>query len=60
MTVTINKAIAALFGSVSTWGITAWQNDQAITGDEWFGLLGVIGTVVAVFVVPYASGPTHE
>jgi hypothetical protein len=46
-----NKALAAFLGAVSTWGMTAWQNDQQITGDEWFGVLGVLGTVIAVYAV---------
>jgi len=42
------KAIAALLGAVSTWGVTA-AADGAITLVECFGLVGAIGAVVAVF-----------
>lgn len=44
------KAIAALFGSVSTWGIAVAPD--GINSAEWFGLLGVIGTVMAVYAIP--------
>jgi len=45
------KAIAALLGAVSTWGITA-AADDAISTVEWFGLVGALGTVIAVYAVP--------
>lgn len=49
---TYAKAIAALFGAISAWGITAIQD--GIDGAEWFGLLGVLGTVLLVWATPNA------
>lgn len=48
---TYAKAIAALAGVVSTWGITA-AADNSITAVELFGLLGAVGTVAAVWATP--------
>lgn len=48
---TVAKAIAALLGAVSVWGITAME-DSAVTGVEWFGLVAALGTVFAVWAVP--------
>lgn len=45
------KAIAALIGGVSAWGLTA-ASDNAIQMAEWFGLVGVLATALAVLAVP--------
>lgn len=47
----IRKAVAALLAGIATWGGTALA-DGAVTPVEWFGLLGVLAGVVAVFGVP--------
>lgn len=47
------KAIVALCGAVSTWGITA-AVDGAFDPVEWFGLLGAVGAALAV-----ASSPAN-
>ncbi len=52
----IAKAIAGLLGGVSVWGATAAPD--GIDGAEWFGLLAVLGTAVAVFAVP--NTPARE
>lgn len=44
------KALAALLGGIATWGVTA--SEDGISAPEWFGLVGVIGTAVAVFAIP--------
>ncbi len=46
-----SKAVAALLGAIATWGITAYADD-AISGVEWFGLLGVLATVIATISAP--------
>lgn len=48
------KAIAGLFGAISAWGVTAIA-EGGIDGAEWFGFLGVLGTVIAVYAVPNAE-----
>ena len=45
------KTIAAMLGAISTWGITA-AAEGGINSVEWFGLLGSLGTVIAVYAVP--------
>jgi hypothetical protein len=50
------KAISALLGAVSTWGITA-SADDAITQVELYGLLGAVATVLAVYAFP--NKPSH-
>lgn len=45
------KAVAALLGTISTWGVTAIA-DEGINGIEWFGLLGALGTIAAVYGIP--------
>lgn len=45
------KAIAAFLGGIATWGATAALDDSISLG-EWFGVLGVLGTALAVFAVP--------
>ena len=45
------KAIIAVLGGVSTWGITA-ASDNAITPVELFGLLGVLSTSLGVYAFP--------
>lgn len=45
------KAIVALLGGVSAWGITA-STDNAIDLAEWFGLVGVLSTALAVYAFP--------
>lgn len=47
------KTIAAVLGAISTWGITA--SPDGITGNEWFGLLGALAAVLAVYAVPNSS-----
>lgn len=47
------KALAALLGGIATWGVTA--SEGGIDAAEWFGLLGVIATAVAVFAVPNST-----
>lgn len=56
---TIAKAIVALVGAVSVWGITAATDNPdtaadegAITTVEWFTLVGALGTAAAVYVIP--------
>lgn len=44
------KALAALLGGIATWGVTA--SEDGISSPEWFGLVGVLGTAVAVFAIP--------
>jgi hypothetical protein len=51
------KAIAALLGGIATWGVTA-ATDNAISLVEWFGLVGVVGTAIAVFAIP--NKPVEE
>lgn len=50
------KSIAAVIGAIATWGITA-ASDNSITLVEWFGLLGALATVVAVYSVPNQPPP---
>lgn len=45
------KAVAAFFGAISTWGLTA-AVDGSIDLVECFGLLGALAAVLAVFGVP--------
>jgi hypothetical protein len=45
------KAIVALIGGVSAWGLTA-ASDNAITMAEWFGLVGALATALGVLTVP--------
>lgn len=47
------KAIIAILGGISTWGITA-ASDNAITPVEIFGLLGVLSTALGVYAFPNA------
>lgn len=49
------KALAALFGAVGTWGVTAAQD--GIQQTEWFGLLIALGTVAAVYGTPNTPPP---
>lgn len=49
------KAVAALLGAVSTWGVTAAPD--GIAGAEWFGLLGALAAVAAVYAVPNTPAP---
>lgn len=50
----IAKAIAALLGAVSTWGVTAAVD--GITAVELFGLMGAFGTAAAVWATPNRAG----
>jgi hypothetical protein len=50
------KAISAVIGGISTWGITAAASD-GVNAVEWFGLLGVLSTSLAVFAFPNAPVP---
>lgn len=45
------KAVSALLGAIATWGITAVADD-AVSGVEWFGLLGALATVFATWAIP--------
>jgi hypothetical protein len=45
------KTIAAILGTVSTWGITA-AADSGIDAVEWYGLLGALAGTLAVFSFP--------
>lgn len=51
------KAIVALLGGISAWGITA-ASDGAITAAEAFGLLGTLSVALGVYVVP--NSPTVD
>lgn len=51
------KTIAAVIGSVLTWGLTAHMPDGSIDRGEWWGLAVAIATAVGVFAVP--NGPTQ-
>lgn len=53
------KAIIAILGGVSSWGMTA-AVDDAITQVELFGLLGVIATALGVYFYPNAPAPDEE
>lgn len=48
------KAIIAVLGGISTWGITA-AADNTINAVEVYGLLGVLSTSVAVYAFPNAE-----
>lgn len=45
------KSLAALIGTVATWGAAAAATG-GVTPAEWWGLLAALGTVVAVWGVP--------
>ena len=45
------KAIIAVLGGVSAWGITA-AADNAITQVELYGLLGTLATALGVYAFP--------
>lgn len=53
---TYAKAVAAFCGSISAWGIGA--SPDGISGVEWFGLLGVLGTTILVAFVPNKPADT--
>lgn len=44
------KSIAALLGALSTWGIASYEGGYS--QGEWWALVGVVGTVVAVWGIP--------
>ena len=44
------KAIVAILGSISTWGVTALV-DGGVSGVEWFGLVGAVATALGVYGV---------
>lgn len=46
------KAIIALLGGVSAWGITAVSDGSSISAAELFGLLGVLATSLGVYAFP--------
>ena len=50
------KSIAALIGTLSTWGLAAGA-DGVYTQLEWWGLVAAFGTVVAVWGVPNEDAP---
>lgn len=45
------KAIIAILGGVSAWGITA-AADNSITAVELYGLLGALATALGVYAFP--------
>ena len=45
------KTIAAILGTVSTWGITAGSS-EGISGVELYGLLGALSGAFAVYGIP--------
>lgn len=45
------KSISALLGGLATWGYTAAE-DGNIALAEWFGVLGVLATALAVYQFP--------
>lgn len=45
------KAIVAVLGGISAWGITA-AVDNSISLVELFGLLGALATALGVYAVP--------
>lgn len=45
------KFFSALFGGIATWGYTA-ASEGGIDTAEWFGVLAVLGTALAVFQFP--------
>jgi hypothetical protein len=51
------KAIVALIGGASAWGLTA-ASDNVITMAEWFGLAGALATALGVLAVP--NGPAED
>ena len=52
------KAIVAVLTAFGTWGFTAFE-DNVVTGQEWFGLTGVVVAGLAVYVVPNHA-PLHQ
>lgn len=52
-----SKSIAAALGSVSAWGVTAAATG-GISGVEWYGLLGALGTTLAVYGIPNSAPPS--
>lgn len=53
------KAVVALCGAVSTWGVTA-AVDGHFDGVEWFGLVGAVGAALAVAMSPPNAVPPAE
>lgn len=45
------KAIVALIMALSTWGVTASEDDKYTQGELW-GLLLAVGTSASVYLVP--------
>lgn len=45
------KTVAAVVGTIATWGATA-SADGTITQVEWWGLLAALAAVVGVYGVP--------
>lgn len=50
------KAVAAFLGSVATWGIAAGADGHYDQVELW-GLLGVVGTVLATYAIPNKPEP---
>ena len=50
------KTVVAVIGAVSAWGVTALV-DNGVNAVEWFGLLGSLGTALAVYVTPNTPPP---
>lgn len=53
------KALIAVLGGVSTWGITA-ASDNSISQVELFGLLGVLSTALGVYAFPNTQPDASE
>lgn len=54
------KAIIALLGGISAWGITAVSDGTSISAAEMFGLLGVFATSLGVYAFPNQEDPLDE
>lgn len=55
----VRKTVAALLTGIATWGGTALA-DGEISSVEWFGLVGVVASVIAVFGVSNSAPPGEE
>ena len=47
------KAIGALLGSLSAWGLASYQDGYS--QDEWWALVAVVGTFIGVWAAPNNS-----
>lgn len=53
------KAIVALIMALSTWGVTASEDNQYTQGELW-GLLLAVGTSASVYLVPNRTEDPRE